>query len=225
MNVKHWTRGASLAAALLIASAASSASAGPLYTVKHARGPHDGGLIAGQGSWITNKPYGYYIGFARQGARFNHMSTSKGHAFGRIMDGPNMCGWLLPDALGPRVGSDTDSCSERTRDALRHRRNIGKDFSARAHGKDANGRVDRDNNVGIKVAARKCPLYRNYYHGTVFTKGAGADPAGETTFGYVYYRYTTLDGEMAVVHAPSLGWGFIDVGCVTRPRTLYNDSD
>jgi hypothetical protein len=39
------------------------------------------------------------------------------------------------------------------------------------------------------------------------------------------YRFTTRDGQAAVVRDPALGWGFLPLGCVTRPTALYNDND
>ncbi|MEU1592581.1 hypothetical protein ABZ468_06895 [Streptomyces sp. NPDC005708] len=39
------------------------------------------------------------------------------------------------------------------------------------------------------------------------------------------YRFTTRDGQAAVVPDSDLGWGFLPIGCVTRPSALYNDND
>lgn len=49
-------------------------------------------------------------------------------------------------------------------------------------------------------------------------------PAGSAASS-VQYRFTTRDGAAAVIRDPVLGWGFLPVGCVTRPAVLRNDND
>lgn len=209
--------------ALLVLSTAvaPAATAGSVRRIRDATGPHRGNrkMIAGGGSWITNKPGGYYLGRAPAGSEFNVMG-SRSDRYGR--DWPygravaiNMCGWVLPDALGSRVATGTDSCSARTRDDLSHRRSFGKNFNARPHRK----------NTGTDAPVGSCRFYYNYFQGSDFSKSGGhwAWSPGSTAGGTVKYRFTTLDGKAAVVLHPVMGWGFIARGCVNTSEIQLNN--
>lgn len=128
-----------------------------------------------------------------------------------------MCGWAMPGSMGSFVGSVADSCSTATEDTLSHRLTVGRDYNAPAH---ATG------DGTASPADPACTLYDNYFYGTDFTSNGGhwADAAGNAS-GTVMYRFTTRDGQAAVVRDPVLGWGFLPIGCVTRPAALYNDND
>ncbi|MFJ5533456.1 hypothetical protein [Streptomyces sp. NPDC093261] len=39
------------------------------------------------------------------------------------------------------------------------------------------------------------------------------------------YVRTDPGGQFAVVRDTNLRWGFLPIGCVTRPSALYNDND
>jgi hypothetical protein len=210
-----------VAAAAVFAAAlalAAPASAGTRHTIVTADSPSTGAPVIGGGSWIVNKPDGYYIGRAMPGTTFDdEVATAANWHYGRA-DNPDMCGWVLPGSMGATVDSVADSCSSDTDSALSHRMTVGKDYNAPAH-----GATD-----GTASPADACTLYYNYFNGTDFAGGANgghwANPAG-TVSGSVAYRFTTLDGQAAVVRDSALGWGFVPVGCVSRPSPLYDDND
>ncbi|MER5917305.1 hypothetical protein ABT124_45005 [Streptomyces sp. NPDC001982] len=205
-------------AAALTAVASSPALAGNVWQIQTANSPSTGAPIAGGGSWIVNKPSGYYLGRSLSGWEFdNEQTTSANWHYGRAITRLNMCGWAMPGSMGVFVRSVSDSCSDTTKSTLSHRLTIGRDFNAPAH---ATG------DGTVSPANTGCTLYYNYFHGTDFTSNGGnwADSAGAPS-GTVMYRFTTRDGQAAVVRDPNLGWGFLPIACVTRPSALYNDND
>jgi hypothetical protein len=207
-----------IAVAAMLAGA-PAAHAGHVHAITTAPSPSTGTPIAGGGSWIVNKPSGYYLGRAMPGDSFDNEYTSSGNwHYGRAITGVNMCGWVLPGSMGAARGDVADSCSTDTRDRLTHRREFGRDYNAAAH-------ADTD---GSPVPANpSCRLYFNYFYGTDFTSNGGrwANPAAGATASTVRYRFTTNDGAAVVVRDPALGWGFLPIGCVQRPAPLYNDND
>jgi len=214
-----WRKYARLVVAAL-AVTAPLAGAVNVYLIQTAPSPSTGAPITGGGSWIVNKPSGYYLGRAMVGTRFEVDSTTSANwHYGRAIDTVNMCGYVMPGSMGSLAGTASASCSTATSDMLLHRLNIGKNFNAAAH-------IATD---GSQVSAGNCTVYYNYFYGTSFAGGANgghwANAAGTTTAGYVFYRFETLDGGAAVVRDPNLGWGFVAASCVGRPATLYNDND
>ncbi|KUJ35926.1 hypothetical protein AB0N87_38580 [Streptomyces sp. NPDC093228] len=206
------------AAAALTVLAATPAMAGNVWQIQTANSPTTGAPITGGGSWIVNKQSGYYLGRSLPGWEFdNEQTTPANWHYGRAITGLNMCGWAMPGSMATLVRSVTDSCSDATKDTLSHRLTVGRDFNAPAH---ATG------DGTASPADTGCTLYYNYFHGTDFTSNGGhwADAAG-TASATVMYRFTTRDGRAAVVRDPSRGWGFLPIGCVTRPSALYNDND
>lgn len=208
--------GAAAAAVLL---GAEPAHAGHTHAIQTAPSPSTGAPIAGGGSWIVNKPSGYYIGRAMPGDTFDDEVTTAGNwHYGRAVTAVNMCGWVLPGSLGAARGDVADTCSAATSDALSHRRTVGRDYNAPAH----------DATDGTAVpAVTGCTLYYNYFHGSDFGANGGhwANPAAAPIGASVRYRFTTDDGAAAVVRDAGLGWGFVPIGCVTRPARLFNDND
>ena len=194
------------------------AAAGTEHSIITAPSPSTGEPITGGGSWIVNKPSGYYLGRAVVGSTFDDEVTSGGNwHFGRAVDNVDMCGWVMPGSMGATIGTVGDSCSSDTESAMSHRLSIGRDYNAPAH-----AATD-----GTEVPANTtCQVYFNYFHGSDFATGGGhwTDAAG-TASATVAYRFTTLDGAAVVVRDPSLGWGFLPIGCVQRPAALYNDND
>jgi hypothetical protein len=196
------------------------ASAGHQHLIQTAPSPSTGQPVAGGGSWIVNKPSGYYIGRAMPGSVFDdEVTTSANWHFGRASTTVNMCGWVLPGSMGAAAGDTADSCSSTTQSNLAHRLSVGRDFNAPAH----------QATDGTAVPANSaCTLSYNYFYGSNFAGGANgghwATAAGSPA-STVMYRFTTLDGAAAVVRDPNLGWGFLPIGCVTRPGALYNDND
>ena len=210
-----------VAGALSVAAAGlamAPANAGTEHAVITANSPSTGQPIAGGGSWLVNKPSGYYLGRAVVGSHFDNTFTSPaGWHYGRA-GSPNMCAWAMPGSLGTITGHPADSCSSATRDLLTHRRTVGKDFNAAAH----------EATDGTVVPAGACPLYYNYFVGTDFAGGANGghwNHFAGTTESTVRYRFSTLDGGAAVVRDTTLGWGFTPASCVGRPATLFNDND
>jgi hypothetical protein len=212
-----------LAGAVVLAGAAlgsGTAQAGNLHTIVTANSPSTGEPIAGGGSWIVNKPSGYYLGRELPGGHFdNEANSSANWHYGRASTTINMCGWAMPGSLGGDLGTVADSCSAATRETISHRLTFGRDYNAAAH--EATDGSTVPSNPG-------CTLYYNYFHGTDFAGGANgghwADPAGSPA-STVQYRFTTVDGNAAVVRDHTLGWGFLPIGCVTRPSPLFNDND
>lgn len=208
-----------LAAVALAIGVQTTASAGLVHVVQTAPSPSTGQPVAGGGSWLVNKPSGYYVGRAPAGSTFdNEVTSSAGWHFGRS-DHVDMCSWAMPGSMGADLGARPDSCSAATSAVLAHRRSIGRDFNAPAH----------EAQDGTRVPALGCALFYNYFHGTRFASGANGghwgDPAGSTAAGFVLYRFTTLDGQAAVVRDPDLGWGFVPTTCAGRPGHVFNDDD
>jgi hypothetical protein len=206
------------ASLVLLGPGTSSAIAGNVWTVKTANSPSTGEPIRGGGSWIVNKPSGYYIGRALPGWEFDNEQTTPGNwHYGRAITRVNMCGWTMPGSMASFVRSVPDSCSDATMDRLSHRLTIGRDYNAPAH----------QATDGTPVPTNPtCILHYNYFHGTDYPDNGGhwADPAS-TPQPTVRYRFTTRDGQAAVVRDTVLGWGFLPVRCVQRPANLYNDND
>ena len=206
------------AALVLVASTALLAGAGPAYAgpvheVQTAMSPSTGEPIRGGGTWLVNKPSGYYLGRALPGQRFEDEDTSPaGWHYGR---GPLFCAWAMPGSLGADAGTVADNCGDES--PMAHRRTIGADFNAPAH----------EATDGTPVPADvSCTVHLNYLQGDDFAGNGGhwADPAGHPGAS-VRYRFTTRDGKAVVVRDEVLGWGFLPVGCVTRPAELFNDND
>jgi len=196
---------------------------------RHSRGP-SGGLsvetvaspttgrpIAGAGTWLVNKPDGYYVGRLRPGEEFVPQQETPLHwHFGRAPS-VEFCAWALPGAVPNNVAPGPAHCSVASGLELTHRRSFGQDYNAPAH-------VTGDGTFVHLL--EPATLYYNYFRGQDFADGGGhwADPAGSASPA-VAYRYTTLDGEAAVVRDPVLGWGFLPADAVGRPEQVYNDDD
>ncbi|GAA3453430.1 hypothetical protein [Dactylosporangium matsuzakiense] len=202
-----------------VLAGAQAAYAGHTHAIQTAPSPSTGQPIAGGGSWIVNKPSGYYIGRAMPADTFDNEVTTTGNwHYGRAVTGVNMCGWVLPGSLGADRGDVADSCSAATREALSHRRTVGRDYNAAAH-------EATDGSAAPAVSG--CTLYYNYFHGSDFAANGGhwANPAAGGIGATVRYRFTTNDGAAAIVRDDVQGWGFVPIGCVTRPARLFNDND
>jgi hypothetical protein len=220
MSSRTARRAAAAVAAAATLFIAPPALAGNIWTIQTAPSPSTGQPITGGGSWIVNKPSGYYIGRAMVGTRFDVVETTTANwHYGRAIDTVNMCGWVMPGSMATKVGSQPDSCSATggVHDAMAHRLTIGKDFNAPAH----------DATDGTYVPAGACSFYYNYFYGSDFSSNGGhwANYAGTTSAGYVMYRFTTRDGGARVVRDPNLGWGFVSSSCVGESSPVYNDND
>ncbi|WP_027344632.1 hypothetical protein [Hamadaea tsunoensis] len=55
------------------------------------------------GTWLQNKPCGYFVGIARAGTSFGvHETTASGYHYGRNYGSNNFCAWIPPGAVsGP----------------------------------------------------------------------------------------------------------------------------
>lgn len=172
------------------------------------------------GTWLQNKPCGYYVGMAMAGSSYDVQRTNpSGYHFGRNHGNNNICGWIPPGALSDNpTGTAPRSCSESTREALSHRRSFGYNFNARAH-----EAVD-----GSPISVNpSCGAYYNYYTTSTYSTGSLRDYAGNTA-ATVRYRFTTNGSNPAmVVRDDNVGWVFMDRDCVTdwRNVTFHNDND
>jgi hypothetical protein len=208
-----------------------------VYPIATGKTPTNGKPIQGGGSWLVNAPSRYYVGRINEGELFaQQRQTRKDWSWGRSRNGNQLCAWTVPGSIrGKSTGSVPDSCSERTRRRLAHRRSIGKDFNAYS-GKTARRKHLRLIQTGTAVTTNApqpswghgCFLYYNYFKGNDFVDGHNgghwADRKGQIGT-QVLYRFTTLDGKAAVVRDPTWGWGFVDIRCVNRPAHLWNDDD
>ncbi len=211
------------AAVLLFAVLAPAAHALNRYTVQ-ANSPkpavcNNSGTIPA-GTWIQNKPCGYYVGTAMAGSSFDvHETTPSNFHFGRNYGSNNICGWIPPGALSStRTGTADSSCTQATRDALLHRRQVGYNFNAPAHQAVDGSSITVNTN---------CGAYYNYYSSSSYSGGSLRNYAGRPA-STVRYRFTTNGSTPAVVVRDStLGWVFLNRSCVTDWRyvTFYNDND
>ena len=210
------------AAAVAVASTGGAASAVNRYTIianapKPAACQNSGTIPAG--TWLQNKPCGYFVGIARAGTSYDvHETTSSNYHYGRSYGGNNFCAWIPPGALaGPTATGLAASCGSGVRDNLLHRRTFGYNFNAPAHG-DTDGSP-----IAVNPA---CTAYYNYFTSSYFTAGSLHDTAGHPQPS-VFYRYTANGGAAIAVRDPDLGWVFLGVSCVTDWNGVgfYNDND
>ncbi|WP_030186782.1 hypothetical protein [Streptomyces sp. NRRL S-813] len=172
------------------------------------------------GTWLQNKPCGYWVGTAMAGSSFDvHQTNPSNYHYGRSLGNNNICAWIPPGALGSSpTASVAESCSDATKDTMSHRRTLGHDFNAAAH--------DATDGTPITVNPA-CTAYYNYYTTSTYADGSLRDPAGNPG-STVMYRYTTNGSNPAVVVRDSvIGWIFLSRSCVTdwRGITFYNDND
>lgn len=172
------------------------------------------------GTWLTNKACGYYLGRAMPGTSFDsHYADPQWRRFGRSWGNNNFCAWIHAGALlTPPVGQVAASCSDATRERIRHRLSFGRDFNAAPH--QATG----GSTVSVNPA---CVFYLNYFTSTAFDTGALRDPAG-TGLTEVSYRFSTKGRDSIEARGPSLDqWGFMARSCVTdwRGVTFNNEDD
>jgi hypothetical protein len=221
MSSTRFDKRALVAAAFVLAVGPAQAT-NDKHPVQNAPAPSTGVPIVGGGSYIQNKPNGYYIGRAMAGTHFGHAwsasTTTGNHHWGRAIHTVNMCGWVVPGSLSPAFEAWGNNCSQATADFLRCRRTIGRDFNGASHVGPY---------PGTWIGAGNCPHYKNYYYGTDFPYNGGnwKDYSGQTTAGGVYYRYTTPDGGARVVFDNNHGWGFVPSTCLGTSSPVYNDND
>jgi len=172
------------------------------------------------GTWLQNKPCGYFVGIARAGTSFDvHETTGSGYHYGRSYGNNNFCAWIPPGAVsGPTATGLAASCGSGVRDGLAHRRTFGYNFNAAAH--------EAQDGSTISVTAG-CAAYYNYYTSSQFTGGALRDYAGGGSQSTVQYRYTANGGGAMAVRDAVLGWVFLSPGCVTSWNAVvfHNDND
>ncbi|MGH8793176.1 MAG: hypothetical protein ACRDXX_11080 [Stackebrandtia sp.] len=176
------------------------------------------GTIAA-GTWLQNKPCGYYVGMAMAGSSFDvQETTGSDYHYGRSHGGNNLCAWIPPGALSSEpTGTAPASCGADVRDSLLHRRAFGYDFNAPAH--------DATDGSAITVNTG-CQAHYNYYDSSSFDSGSLRDAAGSPQ-AEVAYRFTANGGNAIVVRDSALGWVFLERSCVTdwRGITFHNDDD
>lgn len=206
---------------LLIALTALIATIGPAsavnrYTIqpnspKPAVCGNSGPIPAG--TWLQNKPCGYFVGTALAGSSYDVQETTpSNYHFGRNHGNNNLCAWIPPGALSSQpTGTAPASCSAATREALLHRRTFGYDFNAAPGAEDGSA---------ITLSAG-CGSTYNYFTTSDYSTGSWRDYAG-TPGTTVYYRYTAYGPEprAMAVRDNSLGWVFVPRSCVTDWRGL-----
>jgi hypothetical protein len=181
-----------------------------LYEIRAAyKPPPNSGPVEGGGTWIANKPNGYYMGFAKEGSHFELAFTSRrGWHFGRIIYTVNLCGWIVPDAIHLKhpVHKVKPTCSASDRYLFWDRSTFGEEFN---HGPGGEG-------DGTKVEVTDtCSFYRNYFHGNHLHphKSGLVTHLHRQSLEHskVHYRFSTKTGNAAVarVAMAGLGWGFI----------------
>jgi hypothetical protein len=108
------------------------------------------------GTWLQNRPCGYWVGTAMAGSSFDvHQTNPSNYHYGRSLGNNNICGWIPPGALGSSpTASVAESCSDTTKDNISHRRTVGYDFNAAAHA--------ATDGTAITVNPA-CTAYYNYY--------------------------------------------------------------
>ncbi|MGV9351818.1 hypothetical protein ACWDSD_45515, partial [Streptomyces spiralis] len=53
------------------------------------------------GTWLQNKPCGYWVGTAMAGSSFDvHQTNPSNYHYGRSLGNNNICAWIPPGALG-----------------------------------------------------------------------------------------------------------------------------
>lgn len=173
------------------------------------------------GTWLQNKPCGYFVGTAMAGSSYDvHETTPTNYHFGRSLGNNNLCAWIPPGALSSQpTGTAPASCGAATRDAMWHRRTFGYDFNAAAH--------QATDGSAITVSAG-CPAYYNYFTTSGYSTGSFRDQAG-TAGTTVAYRYTANGPapRAMAVRDDRLGWVFVPRNCVTdwRGVVFHNDND
>ncbi|MDC3988685.1 hypothetical protein [Polyangium jinanense] len=171
------------------------------------------------GTWLQNKPCGYFIGTAIAESSFDvHLTTDSNYHYGRSHGNNNLCAWIPPGALVGSAESVPASCSDATRERFSHRRSFGYDFNARPH----------EATTGTPISVNpSCGAFLNYYTSSTYDTGVLRDPAPGTPSAEVRYRFTTNGAKPAIVVLDdNLGWVFMDRGCVTDWRGIpFNSED
>lgn len=171
------------------------------------------------GTWLTNKACGYYLGRAMPGSSFDsHLADAQWRRFGRSWGNNNFCAWIHSGALHtPPVGEVPASCSDATKERIRHRLSFGRDFNAAPHAATGGSAVS---------VSPACTFYLNYFTSTSFDSGNLRDPAG-TGLTVADYRFSTMNRAAIVARSPALDqWGFMARSCVTDWRGVtFNNQD
>jgi len=210
-----------VAAAMITATAGLAAAVNRYTIIANAPKPlvcNNSGTIPA-GTWLQNKPCGYFVGIARAGTSYDvHETTSNNYHYGRNHGNNNFCAWIPPGALsGPTATGLAASCGSAVRENLLHRRTFGFNFNAAAH-------AETD---GSPISVHTgCPAYYNYFNSSTFTSGSLHDPAGQPQ-SVVRYRYTANGGGAIAIRDNDLGWVLLGSGCVTNWNglTFHNDND
>ncbi len=178
------------------------------------------------GTRLVNDPCGYVLGWAIRNQTFDkHETSGAGWHYGRAWGSVNMCSWAYQESLTSCDETVADSCSETTKDCLKDRNKFGKEFNCPEH---------QCTDGSPRAVISNCPFYLNYFYGSCpngFESGSFKDPFGVVPGTEVKYRYTTLDGQAAMVHVSALdgssyNWGFIPTSCfnITQPTgTVWVD--
>lgn len=168
-----------------------------------------------EGTWLQNKPCGYFIGTALAGSSFDvHQTNPSNYHYGRNYGNNNLCAWIPPGALSGPIGTAPASCSEPTKDALLHRRSFGYQFNVEPFGD------------GYPITVNTaCWGFRNYYNSSSYSGGVLRDLTSGPISSVVRYRYTAYGsdstyGAVFVARDPVHGWLFIPTYCIVDATGL-----
>lgn len=120
------------------------------------------------GTWMQNKPCGYWVGTAIAGSSFDvHSTTESDYHYGRSHDN-NICGWIPPGASSSEAtGTAPESCGEDIANRIVHRMSIGHDVNAPPH------EATDGTTIGVNPS---CTAYANYFTSSDYDTGVLRDP-------------------------------------------------
>jgi len=192
-----------------------------VYVIKTATYGPDIDPIQGGGTWILNRPNGYYVGRLLSGEQFvSEFIFEDGSHFGRTLGVSEICGYVLKSSLDKVVGQREQSCSQESVAEMFHRMSIGKDYATPASKRSTDG-------VPVRVTSDSAILYYNYYFGSDFPYNGGhwEEPSPHPLNTTVNYVYSSLDGLAAIVQDRIHGLGFVSIDDIEKPSVVYNDND
>jgi len=174
----------------------------------------------GPGVFLANTPGGFYMGRVMPGetffAAYEYTSTTKsqyywGHS-------RSACFWLgPPQQVKGMTGYTTVKHTEKVRTSSTCKASLAKLRNDATFAKDLNCPIHKGT-FGARTTMNKASkLYWNLTWKSDYSGGALRDFAKDLPAGsQVFYRFTTRDGQAAVVQVPGVGWGFVPASDVIK---------